>query len=62
MTNVKLSDKPCALCGVKEDTMSVKNIQESFQAVLCHKHRLVMLKKWEAPPVALSTEQPANRS
>lgn len=47
MTNVKLSDKSCALCGAKDDTMSVKNVQEGFQAILCQKHMLAMLKKWE---------------
>ena len=47
MTNVKLIDKSCALCGAKDDTMSVKNVQEGFKAILCQKHMLAMLKKWE---------------
>ena len=52
MLTVKLSDKPCLLCGVKEDTVSAKSKEQDFQGVVCPKHMLALMKKWEGQNVA----------
>ncbi|MFO0905784.1 MAG: hypothetical protein U0939_22440 [Pirellulales bacterium] len=62
MANVKLSDnKPCAFCGTKEDTLVVKDSAHAFQAVLCPKHMVAMLKRWEGVPAA-EAQQPQQRA
>ena len=49
---VSLSDKACVFCGEKTDTLAVKSKQHDFQANVCPKHLLQMMKKWEGqnPP------------
>ena len=45
MLVLKLSDKPCFLCGAAEDTAEVKMKDKSFQGVLCKNHVFQVLKK-----------------
>ena len=45
MLVLKLSDKPCFLCGAAEDTAEVKMKDKSFQEVICKNHIFQVLKK-----------------
>lgn len=46
MVTIKaLSDKPCFLCGSKEDTADVKFRDGSFQGVVCKTHLFQLLKR-----------------
>ena len=48
---VKLSDKQCLFCSAKEDTLLIKSKEEDFQGVVCTKHQIALLKKWEGQNV-----------
>jgi hypothetical protein len=51
MLTVKLADRPCLFCGAKDDTVLAKSKEEDFQGVVCPKHMIALLKKWEGPNV-----------
>lgn len=45
MFTAQLSDKPCFLCGKKEDTLETKFKDKTFQGVVCTDHLLQILKR-----------------
>jgi len=57
MLNVKLTDKPCLFCGVREDTVFAKCKEHEFTGVVCPKHMIALLKKWETSEA--KAEEPA---
>jgi hypothetical protein len=47
MMTVKLSDKPCLLCGKTVTNVLAKSKEQDFQGVVCPEHMIALLKKWE---------------
>ena len=45
VTIVRLSDKPCFLCGVQEDSVEVRFKERTFAGVVCKNHLFQLLKK-----------------
>jgi hypothetical protein len=53
MITAKLSDKPCCLCGARNDTLEVRFKDKTFTGVLCAKHQLELMKRNAASKAAL---------
>jgi hypothetical protein len=45
VTIVRLSDKPCFLCGATEDTAEVRFKDRTFAGVVCKNHLFQLMKK-----------------
>ncbi len=45
VTIVRLSDKPCFLCGSQDDTVEVRFKDRTFAGVVCKNHLFQLLKK-----------------
>lgn len=47
MLTVKLAEKPCLFCGAKEETVMAKSKEHEFTGIVCPKHMIALMKKWE---------------
>ncbi len=45
VTIVRLSDKPCFLCGSQDDTVEVRFKDRTFSGVVCKQHLFELMKK-----------------
>ncbi len=45
VTIVRLSDKPCFLCGSQDDTVEVRFKDRTFAGVVCKNHLFELIKK-----------------
>jgi hypothetical protein len=45
VTIVRLSDKPCFLCGSQEETAQVRFKDRTFAGVVCKNHLFQLMKK-----------------
>ncbi len=45
VTIVRLTDKPCFLCGTHDDTAEVRFKDRTFTGVVCKEHLFQLMKK-----------------
>jgi len=61
VTIVRLSEKPCFLCGSHEDTAEVRFKDRTFIGVICKNHLFQLLKKRSKAPDEVLSESTAKK-